>query len=210
MHAAGVFLLEAGVQLDLVEHRQHAGFIGQPLQMRLQKIGHADGLRLAGLLDLDESLPGVDIKIIVRARPVDQHEVDRIPAQPVEAFVERLQRPIIALALIPHLGGEPDIVLALQPRAHALFIFIDRCGIDQLIADLHRLLHRLLGILVILDLIGAESQLGNRATIIQIDHWGLGDAVGAHGKFLLSVCPDNGRTIIKGPSQMLDLGSAGL
>ena len=68
-------LLEAGVQLDLVDRRRHAGGVDDRLDVLHAEVRDADRAGAPILLGLGEGLPGLDELAVGRPRPVDQIQI---------------------------------------------------------------------------------------------------------------------------------------
>ena len=85
-------LLEARVQLDLVDGRQRAGLA--PRAVRGPRCGSWRRRSCAPplLVDALEGAPGIDEEVLARHRPVDQVEVDVVEAEPAEALPRRRAR----------------------------------------------------------------------------------------------------------------------
>ena len=62
-----VALLEARMQLDLVDHRRHAGLADDALEVVLVEVRDADRADAARLPELDQRLPRLDIVVLARA-----------------------------------------------------------------------------------------------------------------------------------------------
>ena len=64
MEVALVALLEARMQLDLVDRRRHPGLADDPLEMVLVEVRDADRPDAAGIPELDQRLPRLDIFVL--------------------------------------------------------------------------------------------------------------------------------------------------
>src|SRR6185436_9727188 len=73
-------LLEARVELDLVDGGGHARLVDDPAQMVGLEVRDADRPDEALGLQLDERLPRLDVAVPRRDRPVDEVEVDVVEA----------------------------------------------------------------------------------------------------------------------------------
>ena len=164
------------MQFDLVERGDYTGFIDDAPQVFGAKIRYADRLRLACIAQFDKRFPGVDELVLLRAGPVDEQHVDMIAAKPFEAFVRRLERPVVALAVVPDLGLQENVRPGADAFADAFLIAIDRCGIDQPIADIERGLDRLGGVGIV-DLVSAEAKLRDLAAIVERERGVIGHDV---------------------------------
>src|SRR5690606_19298817 len=131
-------LLEPGMELDLVERRGDAGSGDDVLDIVALEIGDADGPRLAFLPQADQRLPGFDILAAKRRGPVDEVKIDIVGAQPLEARIHGPQGPLVALVVVPHLGGEEYLVAgkagAPDRPAHAVLVFIGGGGVHMAVS----------------------------------------------------------------------------
>jgi hypothetical protein len=160
------------MQFHLVQHRRHAGLADDPLDMFGAEIGNADRPRPALVLELHQCLPAVDIAVAARRWPVDEVEVDIVGAEPFEALVEGFQRGIVALRVVPELGGEENVLTVDAGGAHALadavLVAVDRGRIDMAVAGFERDADRRRG-----DIVGclpdAEPDLGDGIVIMEAD-----------------------------------------
>ena len=96
------------------------------------------------------------LPLIENAEAGVQLIAEPIAAKPFEAFVRRLERPVVALAVVPDLGLQENVRPVADALADAFLIAIDCCGIDQPIADIERGLDRLGGVGIV-DLVSAEA-----------------------------------------------------
>src|SRR4051794_11336353 len=62
-------------ELDLIDIGDDSGFLLHPLQVRWLEIGGPDGAQSALIQDRLEALQRADVAILVRVRPVHQHQV---------------------------------------------------------------------------------------------------------------------------------------
>src|SRR5215207_8729994 len=92
MKFALVALLEAGVELDLVDDGRDAGFADDPLEMVLIEIRNADRLDAASLPELDQRLPCLDISVLAGHRPMDEEQIDLLNPQLAHRLIEGAQR----------------------------------------------------------------------------------------------------------------------
>ncbi len=172
-------LLPAGVQLDLVGGRRHAGLADDAFQVGDGEVGHADGPGPALLAQPHQGLPAVEVEVLGRGRPVDQVEVDIVHAEPAQALVEGGQGRVVALVLVPQLGGDEELVAG-DPRAlHALphtgLVAIGRGGVDGPVAGLQRRRHGVGGG-VGRALPDPQANLGHGAAIVERQ-----EGLGGHG-----------------------------
>jgi hypothetical protein len=178
MQGAKSGLLEAGVQLDLVQDRDHSGFTDQPFQMRAHEVRHADRSHPPLLPQADQRAPGVDIAFLRRGWPVDQAKVNPVQLQPLKARLDRAQGGVMALLCIPDLGGDENLVAwntaVADPVAQAFLVAVDRRAVDQPVAHLQRGSDGGCG-LVRRDLPDAKAKGGNEMAVVQAQ------TVGGHG-----------------------------
>ena len=112
MEGAQLALRESGMQLDLVHRRRHAGILDQPAQVGLGEVRHADRARAAVLLHLDHRAPGFQKLVAAGHRPVDQVQVDIGQAQLAQALVHRRVGVVVAVLVVPQLGGDEQVLRA--------------------------------------------------------------------------------------------------
>ncbi len=108
-------LLEARVQLDLVDRGRDAGLVDEAPQVGRVEVRHADRADDALLAQLDERLPRLDVEVLRGHRPVDQVEVHELELEPVEALLEGVLGLLITVVAVEALGRDEDLV-AVQPR----------------------------------------------------------------------------------------------
>ena len=171
-------LLEARVELDLVDRGREAGLADDPLQMLAVEVGDADRADPAFALQADQRLPGLDIKVDPRPRPVDEIEVDPLAPEPFGALVEGAQRLVEAVIRIAELGRDEHVRPVLQRLADALLVAIHRGGVDEAIAVGDRLPHDL-GRRLGRGLEDAEPELRHRDAVVEGD-----DRLLRHGALL--------------------------
>jgi hypothetical protein len=124
--------------LDLIDRRRNVRERQQVLQMRNQEVAHADGASATVLAKLLHRAPGVARG--VRHRPVDQVEIDVVETQAGEAALAGRQRVVVALLVVPQLGGDEELVArdaACSDRsADAVLVAVHRGGVDATVPDL--------------------------------------------------------------------------
>lgn len=135
---AQVFLGEVGVQLNLVDSGHDAGFGDDFTQLLFGEVRDADGLGLALLLQFDEGLPGLGVETLGGLSPVNQEQVDVVGAQAGQGLVRRLKGLLVALVVVPDLGGEENVLASYAGvsncLAGAFFIAVDFGGVDVAVA----------------------------------------------------------------------------
>src|SRR6188474_1270868 len=139
------------MQLDLVDGRADPGLAFEPFQILDAEVGDSDRAGAAFFVDALEGAPGFDEAVLRRNWPVDQVEVDVVEAEPPEALLERGQGRVVALARVPQLGGDEDL-LAGDPRRgyrrpDPALVAVRGGGVDVPVADCERLLDHPLGLL---------------------------------------------------------------
>src|SRR6266550_6348074 len=83
---------------------------------------------------------GLDVQVVVRARPVDQVEVDIVEAEQLEASVERAQSTVESVGVVGQLGGDEDLVPGQPgPRdrlAHSALVLVPGGAVDAAVTRL--------------------------------------------------------------------------
>jgi hypothetical protein len=74
------------------------------------EVRHADRAHQALVAHFDHRLPGFDIEILARHRPVDQNQVEPVDADALQASLDRGPGLVAALVTVPDLGGDEDLV----------------------------------------------------------------------------------------------------
>jgi hypothetical protein len=162
------------MQLDLIDRRDGARGGDDPLQVRLMEVGDADRARQTEFPRLDQPLPGRQVAVEPRLRPVDQVQVDLVQAEPFQAPLQRLDRPLVALRVVVDLGRDEELV-AVEPGAphsltDTLLVAVALCGVDVAVADAQRLGHHA-GRLLLRYLPHAQTQLRDRRSVVQGNSW---------------------------------------
>jgi len=101
-------LLEAGIDLDLVQDGGDASLADDPCEMRLLEVRHADGQGAALLAQPDQRAPGVEVQVLGRAGPVDQEEIDMGKPQSFQACLGRTQGRVEPLLAVPDFRRDED------------------------------------------------------------------------------------------------------
>ena len=76
VECAHLALRQPRVQLHLIQNRNDAGLIDQPLQVVDVEVRHADRPDHAIRLELLQRTPGLNVLILLRRGPVDEVQVD--------------------------------------------------------------------------------------------------------------------------------------
>ena len=161
---------EVRVQLDLVCRGNHTS-VQDVLQSLLREVRDADGAGLAGGLDLLERPPGVQVLALLRLGPVDEVQVHVVQAQALQGLVHGLQGGLVALVVVPQLGGDEQLLArdaAAGDRApHTFLVAVDLGGVDVAVADLQGLAHHVFGNIRV-HLPHAEAELGDRVAVVEL------------------------------------------
>ena len=120
-------LLQVRVQLDLVDRGHDTGLVDQPPQVRGLEVRDADRADPALLPQLHERLPGVDVELAGRRRPVDQVQVERVELELVQRLVERTQGRVVALVGVPQLGRDEQLFAGDAGQRRPLHRCLPRC-----------------------------------------------------------------------------------
>ena len=104
----GIAALQEGAQLDLVDGGLALAVREQLLQMWDQEVADADGAGESLVLQLLERFPRVQALAV--HRPVQEIQVDVLEPQPLEADLEGAPGSVVALVIVPQLGGDEDLI----------------------------------------------------------------------------------------------------
>lgn len=88
MELPHVALLIEGMRLDLVDRRGDASLVDDAAEIFRQEVRHADRADQPFVARLDEGLPGLDIIVVLRDRPVDQEHVEIVEAKRLETVLD--------------------------------------------------------------------------------------------------------------------------
>ena len=139
-----------------------AGLVEQPLQVGRLEVADAGRADAALGAQLEQRAPRVDVRVLGRHGPVDEVEVDDLLAQALGGRVEGAQRGLVAVLVVPDLGGQEDLLArdvgAGECPADAVLVLVGRCGVDAAVADLESGGHGI-GHLGVRDLPDAEAEL---------------------------------------------------
>src|ERR1700755_1311323 len=102
------FLLQTRMQLDLVDGGHDTGRIDDAGEMSRGEVRNTDRTGKASLLHRHQGAPAIDKTILLRRRPMDQIEIDIVELQLFQALIKRLERLVLALTVIPELGGDEE------------------------------------------------------------------------------------------------------
>jgi hypothetical protein len=158
------------VHLDLVHHRRDAGDLQRVEVVRVE-VGDPDRAHPARGALLDQHLPGVHEALGVhRERPVDQHQVEVVGAEVVEAAGDRVAGGLRGVGAVGELGGEVHLPARQAAGCHRLadaaLVAVHLGGVDVPVARLQRRQRRRLRC-VRRDLPRAEAELGDRGAVGQ-------------------------------------------
>src|SRR4051794_19221399 len=111
--------------------------------MRGKEVGDADGTCPAGLEQLLQRTPRLDVPVEPRQRPVNEIQVDVVQAEAAKAGVEGLLRRREALVGAAELGGDEDVFARHtrvdDPSSHADLVLVLRGRVDQGVPDVQGL-----------------------------------------------------------------------
>ena len=171
VNGAKRLLREVGVQLNLVDDRNHAGLLDNLAQLLLGEVRNTNRTDLTLLLQLNQRTPGIQVQALLRLSPVNQVQVNVVGAQLLQGSLKRLESALVTLVRVPQLGGEEDIfashVGVSDSAAHARLVVVSSGGVDVAVANLQGGAHNLLGDLV-LNLPYAVAQLRNGSAVVEL------------------------------------------
>ena len=160
-------LLEEHIALHLIDgggHVLEGDEVGQPVRV---EAAHPDGPDLSLPAQLGHGPPG---PVVVAQGLVDQVQIQVVQAQPVHGGLEPPLGPLTACIGDPQLGGDEQLLpgeAALPHRlAHRLLVAVGGRRVDEAVAHVDGVPHRPLTLGRVLDLIGAEAQLGHFHAVI--------------------------------------------
>mgnify|MGYP000884399317 CR=1 FL=1 len=93
MESAERGLLEIGVQFDLVEARQLAGLVGQPLQVLIGEVRDPHGPHPAAVAQLQQRTPRLDILSAPGRWPMEEEEVEDVESAIATVWCYSAKRP---------------------------------------------------------------------------------------------------------------------
>jgi hypothetical protein len=111
-------LLQPRMELDLVDGGNHLGGFQQPVQMLRLEVGDADGPDLALAVQGLECAVGLLEQPSLGAWPVDEVHVHVFQPEVDHGRVKGPQRCVIAVVVIPDLGGDEQILAGYARRGH--------------------------------------------------------------------------------------------
>src|SRR5512143_1184079 len=136
--------------------------------MTFRVIAHPDCAGPAAVQDLFQCAPALFAQ--VRDREMDQVEIDIAEAQAIEGSVEGLQRGVIAMVVIPELGGDEDFFAresAVTDRPpHIFFIAVETRGIYKTVAGFESRPYRLIRFLAGTHKVNTQAQQGHEDSVI--------------------------------------------
>lgn len=154
----GIFLLEEGVQLNLVDGGGYLYRLTQVGQTVGVEVAHANGFQLALPVGLFHSAVCANI---VAHGLMDEIQVDIIQAKVAQRGFNGLFGTLVAGILHPKLGGDeqlfPRHATFLNCGAHSLFIHIGGCCVNQTVTGGDGIQHCLLANCGVWHLKHAES-----------------------------------------------------
>ena len=171
VNGAQRLLREVGVQLNLVDDRNHAGLLDNLAQLLLGEVRNTNRTDLTLLLQLNQRTPGIQVQALLRLSPVNQVQVNVVGAQFLQGRLKRLECALVALVGVPQLGGEEDVLAShagvSDSAAYARLVAVDSGGVDVAVAGLQGGAHNLLSDLV-LNLPHAVAQLRNGSAVVEL------------------------------------------
>src|SRR5699024_7549700 len=127
-------------------YRQLTGLSSQPLQVGNLEVRHADTAGPAALTDLQQRLPGLDVQVLGRYRPVDQVQVHVIQAESLQAGVELPERVVAAHLGAGQFGRYEQVFTGDAARvngcASALLVAVHRSRVDMPVTEAERRTYR--------------------------------------------------------------------
>ena len=103
-------LLKPGVQLDLVYCGNNFSLLHQLFQVSGLEVGHADGPHFPFPVQGLQSFVGLCKQTPPGAGPVDEVEVHIVEPKVGDGSIERPERGIVALVIVPDLGGDEEVL----------------------------------------------------------------------------------------------------
>src|SRR5690606_20253456 len=165
----------SGVELDLVDRRWGVGVLQQFVQLGGGEVGDSDGPDFAVGVELLQGPPGFGVQAELGLRPVDEVEVDGLQAEAFFAGVEGVQRGLVAVVVVPHLGGDEQFVAgdaAVGDRpADLAFVPVHLGGVEEPVSGGQRG-----GDGFVADFVGAEAELRYDDAVVEL-HGGDGHGV---------------------------------
>ena len=144
MEGAELGLLQARVQLHLIDRRPAPRLSLQQLEPLGAEVGDADSA--SGLLPVNpfQRLPGAEQSLRLDAGTVDQASVDVVEPEPLEARLEGVEGRLRIALKIRELAGD-EVVLAgkaggHERLAHLPLVAVRGCGVEMAVTGLERLL----------------------------------------------------------------------
>lgn len=98
------------MQLDLVDRGHGLGGVEEILQVVRQKVRDADGVGLAGGLDLLQRFPGLHVLAPSGNWPVDQVEVDPVEPESLQGGVDGIEGGLAPVIVVPELGSDEEFL----------------------------------------------------------------------------------------------------
>src|SRR3954452_2722637 len=104
--------------------------------MARHEVADPDGPRALFAVNALERAPGIEP--LVRYRPMHEVEIYILEAEPTQAGVERSQRAVVALIVVPELRGDENVrtrhTALPEPLTDVAFVAVDAGGIDVAVA----------------------------------------------------------------------------
>src|SRR5947209_8505893 len=164
-------LIEERMELDLVHGGWSRRRAEQFLQVSDRVVAHPDRPRESLVTDLEERLPGLLSQ--TGHGPVDEVQIDVVEAELAATLLERPQRGLVALVVVPELGRDEDLFArdpALPNRgSEVALVPIQFRGIEQAVSDLEGGRDRVAGLLARAGLPHAEPGDRHRVAVVECD-----------------------------------------
>ena len=169
---------EPRVQLHLVEHRGNTGLVNEILEDLLVEVSNTNGSDLAHPLQAGNGFKGLHVQPALWPRPVDEVQVQVIQLQLLHGFLEGLFRLLRAVVGVPDLGGDKQVLAADIARVNGLvqrstqgpLVLVQRRRIKVAVAQVNGFADYANAFIVI-ELVGAQTELGHLAVIIERNSW---------------------------------------
>src|SRR5438445_5337269 len=158
-------------ELDLVHGGRSRCPAEQFFQVSDREVAHPDRPRESLVTDLEERLP----RLLSQTRhgPVDEVQVNVVEAELAATLLERLQRGLVALVVVPELRRDENLLAwdpALPNRgSEVALVPIQFRGIKQAVPDLEGSRDRVAGLLARAGLPHAEPEDRHRVPVVEGD-----------------------------------------
>ena len=162
-------LLGEDVGFHLVHGREHFTVGGQVGEAAAREVAHAQGTYFS---HHEGGFHGAPSAVVVTVGLVDEEQIDVVGAKTLQTLVDGGSRFAFAGIADPDLGGEKEVfashTAAANAFAHAAFVLIDLCGVDEAVADVDGVGHTACRFFVT-DLKNAVAESGHRQAVVEFD-----------------------------------------